>query len=131
MNNDLYQSGECFLAYVNFNEKKGGKVRPVVLIYDNEENQFYAFSVTSQINKPKNQKYGYIVKDWKEAGLDKPSIIKCNKEDMYKAKKPFQLIKKIGNLTIRDLEGFLIKQIKIRFMENQRISRKKQNEYER
>lgn len=131
MNNDLYQSGECFLAYVNFNEKKGGKVRPVVLIHDKEENQFFACSVTSQINKPKNQKYGYIVKDWKEAGLDRPSIIKCNKEDMYKVKKPFQLIKKIGNLTIRDLEGFLIKQIKVRFMENQRISRRKQNEYER
>ncbi len=73
-----------------------------------------------------NQKYGYKIKDWKAAGLDKPSIIKCNTQDVYKLQEPIHLFKKIGKLTTRDLEGLLVKHIKVRFFE---YRKRKENEY--
>lgn len=124
-----YQAGECFLAYISFANTTGGKVRPVVLIHDKEENQFFVCTVTSQVDKPKNKKYGYVVVDWKEAGLDKPSIIKCNKDDMYLLKEPYQLIEKIGTLTHKDLSGLLVKQIKVRLLENEK-QKQRRNDFE-
>lgn len=114
-----YQDGECFLAYVQFENGIGGKKRPVVLLHDQEDHTFYACKVTGKVNKPKNQRYGYEVKDWVDAGLHQPSIIKCNKHEIYEVE-PEQLRDKIGQLSHRDLHGLLTKQIKVRMLEKEK-----------
>jgi|SRR5690625_2565321 len=122
-----FEAGECFLAYIYYDDKSGGKARPVVLLRDEEDDTFLACKVTSQGGNRLNKKYGYIIKDWEEVGLEKPSIIKCNTSDMRKIDE-VAFYKKIGDLTSRDVKGFLVKQLKIRQMERRK---ERSNEYER
>lgn len=136
-NNNL-DTGQCFVAYIKFSfddphdstGKVKGKFRPVVIFHDLEDDQFYACKVTSKIDNPQNKKYGYTIQDWKEAGFHKPSIVKCNKEEIYEIE-PLSFKKKIGTLSDRDVKGLLIKMIKTRHREIQRMQRKKKDEKER
>lgn len=121
--------GQVFLAYVGYKDKSGGKERTIIAMKDYETERWLAFKVTSKVEKKMNHKYGYLVEDWKEAGFIVPSIIKCNREDIYDLK-PQHIIKKVGELTNRDLKGLLIKTVKVREIEYKRDLRKNQY-YER
>lgn len=121
--------GQVFLAYMRYKDKLGGKERPIIAMKDSETEIWLAFKVTSRIEKKLNHKYGYLVEDWQEAGFKIPSIIKCNREDIQDLE-PKNIIRKVGELTNRDLKGLLIKTVKIREIEYKRDFRKNQ-EYER
>jgi PemK-like, MazF-like toxin of type II toxin-antitoxin system len=134
MKNDEIKTGEIYIAFVRYVEDKlkdnpRGKVRPVVIFEDEEENKIFACKVSSQVNKPLKQKLGYEVKDWKEAGFTKPSIIACDKENIREIE-PKNIKKRIGCLTDRDIKGMFIKRIKVANMEYKR-ELEKHNELER
>lgn len=114
-----YQDGECFLANVLYEDGTGKKKRPVVLLHNEEDHTFYACKATGNVTKPKNQRYGYEVKDWVDAGLHQPSIIKCNQHEIYEVELE-QFREKIGQLSHRDLRGLLTKQIKVRLLEKEK-----------
>ncbi|MCT6922831.1 type II toxin-antitoxin system PemK/MazF family toxin [Metasolibacillus sp.] len=128
--NDTYQDGDIFYAYVHFAEDvEQGKERPIVAMKDQDTDTWKAFKITSQIGKKLNHKYGYLMEDWAESGLTKPSIIKCDRESIYNID-PNNIIKKIGDLTEQDLKGLLMKIVTVREIEYRR-ERQKINEAER
>lgn len=115
-----FNEGDVFYAYVRYvDDEKKGKERPIVAIKSEEDDNWKAFKITSQIDKKINHKYGYLMEDWEHTGLTKPSIIKCNREDVYDIE-PENIIQKIGDLTERDLKGLLIKTIRVREIEYRR-----------
>lgn len=119
MKKDL-TDGEVFYAYVEHIENDGqGKTRPVLALKDPETDGWLVLKITSRIDKKLNHKYGYMLSDWEKCGLDKPSIVKCNREDIRDIQ-PDNITKKIGELTTRDLKGLLVKFIKVREIEFRR-----------
>lgn len=120
-----FQNGQCFTAFLRFQNNDGsfvsdnkGKQRPVIILQDPIDSKFYAFKVTGQVHKSLNKKYGYQLRDWKEAGFRKPSIIKCNIDNRFEIE-PYLLHRNFGQLTENDLRGFLTQLIKVRKMEHE------------
>lgn len=113
--------GEVFFAYVRFyQDEERGKERPVVAFKDPEDDSWKAFKVTGRIEKKLNHKYGYLLADWKEAGLQRPSIVKCNREDIVDIY-PEDITKRLGRLTEQDLKGLFMKHLKVRDIEYRRL----------
>lgn len=136
-NNLNLETGKCFTSFVKFRDRNGtilpsGKSRPVVSLLD-PNTQKYIICKSTSTEKTQNDRYGYELKDWKEAGFNGPSIIKCNKEDIV-ALKDQKINKTIGQLSDRDLKGLYNKLIEIRELEFEReqakLQRKKQNDFD-
>ncbi|MCU9601732.1 type II toxin-antitoxin system PemK/MazF family toxin [Pallidibacillus thermolactis] len=129
------ENGDVYIAFVRYAEdinndnNPKGKVRPVVIFKDPEDNKLYACKVSSRVDKPLERKFGYIIKDWKEAGFSKPSIVACNRENIREINKT-AIHRYIGRLTDRDIKGMLIKHIKVARLEY-KIMKEKRNELER
>ncbi|WP_107942671.1 type II toxin-antitoxin system PemK/MazF family toxin [Metasolibacillus fluoroglycofenilyticus] len=129
-NNTGFQEGDIFYAYVHFiDDIDQGKERPIVAMKDQDTDTWKAFKITSRIEKKLNHKYGYLMEDWAESGLTKPSIIKCDLQSVYDID-PNNIIRKIGDLTERDLKGLLMKIVTVREIEYRR-ERQKIHEAER
>lgn len=126
---ESFTDGEVFFAYMEYKDVGGGrgKKRPVVVIKDENTGLFQALKITSQVDKRMNHKYGYKLKDWKDSGLYKPSIVKCNEKDIENIK-PENIVRKMGDLTKRDMMGLLVKLIQVRRLEKEK---KKNKGYER
>lgn len=129
-NHDL-KNGDVYIGFVRYaedinNDKNPkGKVRPVVIFEDPVENKLFACKVSTQIDKPTEKKFGYIIKDWKEAGLKKPSIIACNRENVREIDKT-AIYKNIGSLSDRDIKGLLVKYVSIAAREVERENEREQ-----
>ncbi len=124
MTNNKLKLGEIYLAFVTFTESLNsdnpkGKVRPVVIFEDPDDHKLFACKVTTRVNKPIAQKLGYTISDWKESGLNAPSIVSCDKENVREIE-PNSIIKYIGELTERDIRGMLIKHMRVQALEHQR-----------
>lgn len=115
-NGDVYIAFVRYAEDINKDEEPKGKVRPVVIFEDPAENKLFACKISSRIDKPIEKKFGYIIKDWKEAGLKKPSIIACNRENIREIDKT-AIHRYIGRLTERDIKGMLIKHIRVAELE--------------
>jgi len=77
------------------------KVRPVIVI-ENKGHSVLCYKVTG--TRPReNQKGEYEIKDWRQAGLSKPSTIRATKSISYQ---PNILVKYIGKLTYKDIKSF-------------------------
>lgn len=124
-----FVDGEVFFAYVEYTDVDGnlGKKRPVVVVKDKTTEMLRALKVTSQIDKPLNHKYGYKLRDWEKSGLNRPSIVKCNEKDIVNIN-PVNIVRKMGDLTERDLMGVLVKIVEVKELEN---IKKKNRGYER
>jgi len=125
-NSHSFKSGQCYTAFIRHRDNDGsfvsgnrGKPRPVLIIQDPIDEKFYAFKVTSQVHKPYNQRYGYLVENWREAGFNKASIIKCGTDNRFEID-PDSLGFQFGELTEDDLKGFLTKRIQVKKLELQR-----------
>lgn len=130
-NNSKMKNGDVYIAFVRFqefNDPNKGKSRPVVIFEDPEEERLFACKVSSKVDKPKNRKYGYVIKDWEEAGFKKPSVVACNRKDIHEISET-NIKKYIGRLTERDIKGMLIKHIKVAQLEYKKEMEK--NEIER
>ncbi|KIO69293.1 hypothetical protein B4065_1466 [Caldibacillus thermoamylovorans] len=132
MKGNELKNGDVYIAFVRYAEDMNkdsaprGKVRPVVIFEDPMENKLFACKVSSRIDKPTERKFGYIIQDWKEAGLKKPSIIACNRENIREIDKT-AIHKYIGRLTERDIKGMLVKYVKVAQLELKREIALKQN----
>lgn len=115
--NKKIENGECFtarLAYKNENGKsvafpdENGGSRPVVILKATFQDKeiYYAHNVTSKVDNFFNKRNGYLVKDFEEAGFNKPSIIKCDSNNSFVIE-PSKLKGPFGKLTGNDLESFV------------------------
>lgn len=90
---------EVWHARFNFDGKRGYKYRPVIVV-GVRENGSLVMMVTSATNKLQ-LKHDYLLQDWREAGLDKPSIARA---DRIAEIPPSYVgtVGKIGSLSTRD-----------------------------
>lgn len=111
------RTNDLISLYVSFVETKGGKSRPV-LIRKVSELTIQAFKITSKYQNKSayiKQQY-YPIKDWKTAGLNRPSWVDLG--NLYSFPKAGLSFKEIGHLSKLD-------QIKIAdFALNLKIKRK-------
>lgn len=68
---------EVWHARFNFDGKRGYKYRPVIVV-GVRENGSLVMMVTSATNKLRLE-HDYLLQDWREAGLDKPSIARADR----------------------------------------------------
>lgn len=90
---------EVWHARFDFNDKKGYKYRPVIIIEAYPDGTL-AMMVTSSANKL-SLPHDYLLEDWREAGLEKPSIARADRRaDLPRGY--FGTAGKIGSLSPRD-----------------------------
>ncbi|MGN1272485.1 MAG: type II toxin-antitoxin system PemK/MazF family toxin [Lactobacillus sp.] len=96
---------DIFIANVPFDEGRGSKVRPALVIEVKDE-KVLVFKVTSQYKKKSSQikKLYYPIREWKAAGLKKQSYVDTHK--LYRlAQKWIFSRQPIGKLTDTDRLG--------------------------
>ncbi len=91
---------EIWEALVPFEEGKGAKKRPVVVL---SEEEMYVLSLKMTSHKPRyNQLEGeFELMKWEEAGLKKPTVIQCSK--LLKLDKTAFTGRQYGRLTSTDI----------------------------
>ena len=89
-------------ADVPFEEEKGSKKRPVVILSDSE---YIVLSLKMTSHKPRyNILEGeFELMKWQEAGLSKPTVVQCSK--LLKLKRNRITGKKYGRLSATDIIG--------------------------
>lgn len=105
----------CYIYHDNPEVHGEKKSRPIVVLEDRDKK--IGFKVSTQVDKPFNKKYGYRLKDWKEAGCHSESVIVCYPKDRFEVK-PEHIGYKLGEVTERDMIGFLTKLVKEMKKEN-------------
>lgn len=93
---------EIWHARFDYEEGDGYKYRPVIVVGVREDGSL-VMMVTSSTNKL-HLKHDYLLRDWREAGLDKPSIARA---DRVVEIPPGYLgtAGRIGRLTERDISA--------------------------
>lgn len=99
MSSEVPAPWEVWHARFNFDGKRGYKYRPVIVV-GVRENGSLVMMVTSATNKLQLE-HDYLLQDWREAGLDKPSIARA---DRIAEIPPSYVgtVGKIGRLSTRD-----------------------------
>lgn len=92
----IIENLQIWSASVRYEDSETVKPRPVIFI---DANSYTILQLSS-----KTEREGYIIKDWKEAGLEKPSVIRTDRRVILKET---DVKSYIGVLTERDLLGFL------------------------
>lgn len=96
-----YEFGDVVLVAFPFTSLQATKKRPAVVISNNTYQQtrpdIILIAVTSQI-KPELSMGEYSLKDWRYAGLAKPSIIK----PLIATLEQTQIIRQLGKLDLQD-----------------------------
>lgn len=77
MNDAAPQEWEIWHARFNYAGTSGYKFRPVIIL-GSLHNSMLAMMVTSAKNKLKLD-HDHLIKDWEQAGLDKPSIARADR----------------------------------------------------
>lgn len=92
---------DVHLAKVYYKGQEGeAKRRPVLIIDDSEDHLLTIAEITSvePYNPPKkHDAFKVEILDWKSAGLDKPSWVKCYKTNVHRVSKD-RLIKFVGEV---------------------------------
>lgn len=89
------QTGDLALVYMPFGWRKGGKVRPVLVVDINDE-YVECYAITSQYEKKsaKIRSHYFPIKSFKKVGLDKQSYVDTVKT--YKVSRQSSHFKRIG-----------------------------------
>jgi mRNA-degrading endonuclease toxin of MazEF toxin-antitoxin module len=96
------KKGEIYLVAVRFSDRIDAKIRPVLIVFEEEtEQDVIGAFLTSQ--RVRNQ-YDLPIKKWRESGLEKPSVIRTSKLGTYHRS---LLIQKIGVLNAPELNDAL------------------------
>lgn len=93
---------EIWEADVPFEDKKGHKKRPV-LILSEKDMMVFSLKMTSHDARYKMLEGEYEIMKWKEAGLAKPTVIQCSKR--LKLCKNNFTGKQFGRLSALDIVG--------------------------
>lgn len=91
-----YKRWDIYYAYVKYKEIPGGKQRPII-VYNDNEMFVVSIKVTSQAPRPGD----YVIQDWAEAGLSKPSVAQLN--EMVHIQK-LDIKQRIGRLSDKDIQ---------------------------
>ena len=97
-----YNRWEIWEADVPFEDKKQSKLRPV-LILSEEEALVLSLKMTSHEPRYKKLEGEYEIMKWQEAGLVKPTVVQCSK--LLKLDKNAITEKQYGRLTATDIIG--------------------------
>lgn len=104
--------GETHTAEVYFKGTSGThKRRPVLIVDDSEEGliTFAEITSTEPDDPPKYfDRFKVEIKDWKVAGLDRRSWVKCHRENVHRVSKD-RMIKKIGKVESQVMSDVLDK----------------------
>ncbi len=96
------QRWEIWEADVPFEDRKGSKRRPVVIL-SQEEVFVLSLKMTSHNARYKTLEGEYELMRWKEAGLSKPTVVQCSKRLRLE---PSRFTgKKFGRLSATDIIG--------------------------
>jgi hypothetical protein len=91
---------EIWLAYVPYDQKRGGKPRPVIVI-DARDGEFTAIELTSQPPKYEGE---FILAGWQAAGLERVSTVKVYRfAHIYEEDFKF----KIGDVALGDITAII------------------------
>jgi mRNA interferase MazF len=98
MSNFIGRRGEVWLVELN------NKRRPAVIV--NQETMVVELDrvIATVTTQPPRNEYDVYIKHWEEAGLDKPSVVRCSKINTLHYK---DLVFKIGSLAKEDLTSVL------------------------
>ena len=99
-----YSFGDAVLVGFPFTNLQAAKKRPAVVIsntaYQQNRPDVILMAITSQIRQPPT--FGeYLLKDWQQAGLLKPSLIK----PLIATLEQEQIVKALGQLSPTDRQG--------------------------
>jgi len=83
---------------------EGTKLRPVLVIQDSLVSLEVDFNITRITSQSPKNEYDVEIVDWKQAGLDKPSYVRCAKVQTVNQ---LELKRRIGTLSERDLSTVL------------------------
>jgi mRNA interferase MazF len=103
MHTMIFDQGDVILLNFSFASGIKSKKRPCIVLSNNEYNKNRHEIIAAPITSQNNKEYflgDYQIKDWKEAGLLKPSIFKC----IVFTLEDTNIVKKIGNFTDRDMK---------------------------
>ena len=97
-----YQRWEIWEADVPYEEKAGSKRRPVLIL---SKDTIYVLSLKMTSHEPRYKALDgeYEVLRWKEAGLEKPTVVQCSKK--LRIDRSRFTGKKYGRLTAIDIIG--------------------------
>ena len=97
-----FQRWEIWEANVPFEEKKGSKRRPVLIL---SEKECFVFSLKMTSHDPRYKKLEgeYEIMKWQEAGLEKPTVIQCSRK--LKLDRSCFTGKQFGRLNATDIIG--------------------------
>lgn len=93
---------EAWHARFNYEGRTGYKYRPVIVAGVREDG-LLAMMVTSSTNQL-HLEHDYLIEDWREAGLDKPSIARADRIAMIPAGY-LGTAGRIGRLSQRDIDA--------------------------
>lgn len=90
---DIHQLCHGQIISVNFPfEEKNNmrKPRPAYMMSHNDKDKIIALKITTH---ERRSPYDYEIKNWKKAGLKYPSVVRCDKSEIFE---PFQIYKTLG-----------------------------------
>ena len=97
-----YKKWEIWEAVVPYEDKIGSKKRPVIILSGNEK-IVLSIKMTSHTPRHHILEGEYEILQWKEAGLQKPTVAQCSK--ILKLDEQAFTNKKYGTLTHSDIAG--------------------------
>lgn len=106
---DLFAIGDVYYAKVRFKDLEGNyrpqgeKWRPVVSLYDFNENEVAFYMITSTTTGYLSERFGCQIFDLESAGLTKPSLVRLGVGFRYDLNEPNPLGERIGALSTDDM----------------------------
>ncbi|MBM0067943.1 type II toxin-antitoxin system PemK/MazF family toxin [Alkalicoccobacillus gibsonii] len=100
---------KCYIEHLNENRTERGKKRPVMIV--SEEDGLCTIAQVTTSSSPFNIINGYKVKDWENAGLDKPSYVNCHPKDTRQMS--LQDMESVGRLSLRDQKQSFVKMVQV------------------
>ncbi len=98
----VYNKGDVILVPFPFSDQIGSKKRPAIIVsssnYNKSKPDLIIMALTSQISKTLNLGE-CVIKDWKQAGLLKQSLIK----PLISSIEQTLVLKKLGSLSSTDM----------------------------
>lgn len=74
-----FEIGNVYIAFVKFDDKKGGKVRPI-LVWNHHKNLVFYKITTKFVKKSKSiEKKYFPIFDWRELGFPRASYVDTTK----------------------------------------------------
>ena len=99
-----YNQGDVILVPYPFGERAGGQKRPALVVSPTDYNQatgeLIIAQITSHLVDPA-RRGDYNIKDWKEANLPQPALVRCRLATL----KTSLILRRLGKLTEADFRN--------------------------